>query len=410
MPSLTTQNTLVHNYLWTKKQYLRDKNNTESLIQTSDFFQKFDGVTVSFWECNDVPMECKWEHERDRGAFYFDGLFSGACAPSLMRLHDGGRLTHVSSSVYHGSYDITLQSPQAGYATDTGDFVVSVTMTLAPDTRREDIQARISMPQVLGRVYMKLHTFPVEEALAFFQEYPNQQEQTPYDPWILGIAANLTTRNYLDHIEQHETDAERFAEEARQSALRALTSELRATARAESAHHSTQSAHTSETNAERSETTANMSETNAERSSDSARQNAEQSEIHMLQASTAAKLVVAANITLNIADMQATRDSVARDAETATRASSQTESDRLAVELSAHQAKDSEHQSVVAAQLSTENAHKTSELAGSAEDAARCSVRAAHISTRYIWALVICMLVMALVLYYYLSQRCKHHP
>lgn len=327
MSSLTPQNDIVHNYLWVKRQYLRDTNDTGSLIQSQEFFHTFDGVTVSFWECNDVPMECKWEHERDRSVYYFDGMFSGACAPSLMRLHKGGRLTHVSSSVYHGSYDITLQSPQAGYATDNGDFVVSVALTITPDVGREDIQSRTTMPQTLGRIFMKFHTFPKEDAMAFFQEYPNQRELTPYNPWVIGIAADLTTRSVIDHIEQHVADAAQSAEDAHESTLRATSS-------ADSAQRSS---------------------ADAERSSDVARQNAEQSGIHALQTSADSKLATAA------------------------------------------------------AQLSTENARKASDFSGNAENAARFSVKAARRSARYAWTLIASMLVMAVVLYYYSKQRCKHH-
>jgi hypothetical protein len=437
MNILLPQNQLVHTFLWETQRYLSEQG-------TDAFFNAFDGVSVSFWKCYDVPMKCKWEFEPDRRAAYFDGIIAGGCAPSLMRIHKGGRLTHVRGSEYTGCYDIVLGSPAIGYQTNTGDLIVSVTLSITPSTTDNictdmDIYSRVTTPFVAGKVFMMFHTFPIAEAHTYFTRYTQERSVIPYNPWVLGLAANLRNTSPTD------SDS---------AAARAAASAARAEASAESAAASAQKAVVSENNSEKHaqtamgyvtqthqdvETTA-MSVTEASNFAYTTLGHVSQTKQDLiataiLTAETNKNTTLTfGHVTQTTKDVLATQLSVVeakKHAQTTLGHVLQTHQDVKETQLSVVEAKKhakttlchvtqtqkdvletnrSEARSSIYADTALHASDKSAKAAGKSEASAQVLSNAASVSVWFIWLLAICTCLLSFVIYYYYNNRnCHHH-
>ena len=424
--TLVPQNQLVHTFLWETQRYL-------SVPGTEAFFNAFDGVSVSFWKCSDVPMEFRWEYEHDRRAAYFDGIVAGGCAPSLMRIHKGGRLTHVRGSEYTGCYDIVLGSPAIGYPTTTGDLIVSVTLSITPSTTDNfctdmDIYSRVTTPFVAGNVFMMFHTFPIVEAHTYFTRYTQERLIIPYNPWVLGLAGNIgpvDSDSAADSAAASAARAAASAESAAASAQKALVAENKSEKHAQTAMgYVTQTSQDVETTA--------LSVTEASKSADTTLGHVSQTKqdlikTKLLTEETAKNTALTSDhVTQTIKDVLSTT----KHAQTTLGHVLQTHQDVKETQLSAAEAKKhakttlchvtqtqkdvsetnrSEARSGIYADTALHASDKSTKAAGKAEASAQALANAASLSVWFIWLLAICTCLLSLVIYYYYNNRNYHH-
>jgi hypothetical protein len=467
--SVQDQNATVHEYLWGK--YVQ--SDSEAAVN-GEFYTAFGGVSVSFWKCADVPLECQWEHERDRGASYFDGMapVTGAsCTPSVMRLHPGGRMTHVgNNSGYNGCYDIVLRNPGAGYSTDTGDLIVAVTLLITPslsdgsctDTAITSRTAE-SGP---GAVFMKFHTFPTAEGYAYFETYSQELETRPYtNPWVLRNAADsLWAQQSTDTDTTTLTNAELYARKARESAAAAKESDGTATNSKDAAAGSAVVAGASAREAAKSKEDASASEGDAKKHNSDAKASASKSDDRAVEADAsatratesqnqaarsqaaaltsatdareAAELAVQNNISSK--EVKNARDAAASSATEAATSATAAETakrntrgmmdsvyaakqDAIQAKNAAISARDEAQRRAVTSNASATRAATSAATAqsanmsaavsaGRAEASARSLQDATRVSVRFLGFLAAATCLLALVIYYYYTNKkaCRH--
>jgi hypothetical protein len=111
-----SQNPDVHKFLWSGQKYLLSDNGKNL------FYADFDGVSISFWESVDNPIDFKWEYEKENNTLYYIGMHEcRGGIPTMMRLHTDGRITHAGVSLFHEHYRITLTVPVMHAATSVQD-------------------------------------------------------------------------------------------------------------------------------------------------------------------------------------------------------------------------------------------------------------------------------------------------